>query len=59
MPQTDVPSRTPTLSLMIPCKNNERTIGRVLESARGLIDQLVIVDSGSTDSTFELVGRWS
>ena len=55
MPQTDAPSRTPTLSLMIPCKNNERTIGRVLESARGLIDQLVIVDSGSTDSTFELV----
>ncbi len=40
---------------MIPCKNNERTIGRVLESVRGLASQLVVVDSGSTDSTLDLV----
>ena len=40
---------------MIPCKNNERTIGRVLESVRGLASQLIVVDSGSTDSTMDLV----
>ncbi len=40
---------------MIPCRNNERTIGRVLESVRGLASQLVVVDSGSTDSTLDLV----
>ena len=40
---------------MIPCKNNTRTIGRVLESVRGLATQLVVVDSGSTDDTMDLV----
>lgn len=40
---------------MIPCKNNQRTMGRVLDSVRGLADQLVIVDSGSTDETINLI----
>ena len=40
---------------MIPCRNNVRTIGRVLESVRGLCSQLVVIDSGSTDGTLELV----
>ncbi len=48
-------TRPGTLSVMIPCRSNERTIGRVLESVRGLATQLVVVDSGSTDSTLELV----
>lgn len=43
------------LSVMIPCRNNARTIGRVLESVRGLCSQLVVIDSGSTDGTLELV----
>lgn len=43
------------LSVMIPCRNNIRTMGRVLESVRGLCSQLVVVDSGSTDGTLELV----
>lgn len=50
------PITTPLdLSVMIPCKNNERTMGRVLESVKGLASQLVVVDSGSTDSTLEMV----
>ncbi len=48
-------SDTHGLSVMIPCRSNERTIGRVLESIRGLATQLVVVDSGSTDRTLELV----
>ena len=40
---------------MIPCRNNQRTMGRVLDSIRPLASQLVIVDSGSTDSTLDLV----
>jgi len=40
---------------MIPCKNNQRTIGRVLESIKGLATQIVVVDSGSTDETMDLV----
>lgn len=45
------------LSVMIPCRNNERTIGRVIESVRGLAQQLVVIDSGSTDWTLEIVER--
>ena len=40
---------------MIPCRDNQRTIGRVLESVRGLATQLVVIDSGSTDATLDLV----
>lgn len=61
MPETPANAHTPTLSVMIPCRNNERTMGRVLESVRGLADQLVVVDSGSTDTTMDLVNacrRW-
>lgn len=43
------------LSVMIPCRNNVRTMGRVLDSVRGLCSQLVVIDSGSTDGTLELV----
>lgn len=43
------------LSVMIPCKNNQRTIGRVLDSIKGLATQLVVVDSGSTDDTMDIV----
>lgn len=54
---TDSPStpHTPTLSVMIPCRNNEGTMRRVLDSVRTLADQLVVVDSGSTDATMDLV----
>jgi len=55
-PLNDQPeSHTHALSVMIPCKNNARTIGRVLDSVRGLATQLVVVDSGSTDGTIELI----
>lgn len=55
MPDVPASSHTPTLSVMIPCKDNEDTMGRVLDSVRDLADQLVVVDSGSTDSTMDLV----
>lgn len=41
--------------MAIVCRDNERTIGRVLDSVRGLASQLVVVDSGSTDGTMGLV----
>jgi len=40
---------------MIPCRNNIKTIDRVLESIRGIATQLVVVDSGSNDGTIERV----
>lgn len=51
-PRSDQPA---DLSVAIVCRNNADTIGRVLDSVRGLASQLVVVDSGSTDATMDLV----
>lgn len=45
----------PGLSVAIPCRNNERTIARTLESLQGLADEIVAVDSGSTDGTIAIL----
>lgn len=42
------------LSVAIITKNEERNLPRCLESVRGLADEVVVVDSGSTDRTREL-----
>jgi glycosyltransferase involved in cell wall biosynthesis len=46
------------LSLVIVAMNEERTIGRVLEAARGLADEIILVDSGSTDATKEIATKY-
>ncbi len=43
------------LSAAIVCKNNEATIGRTLDSLAGLCDEIVAIDSGSTDRTIEMI----
>ena len=43
------------MSVAIVCRNSAATIGRTLESVRGLASEVVAVDSGSTDSTIELL----
>lgn len=45
----------PQLSVAIVCKNNDDTIGRTLDSVRGLAAEIVAVDSGSTDGTIGLL----
>ena len=45
----------PSLSVAIVCKDNEATIGRTLDSVRGLADVVLAVDSGSTDGTLDLL----
>jgi glycosyltransferase involved in cell wall biosynthesis len=44
------------LSLFIITKNEEKRLPLVLESVRGLVDEIVVVDSGSSDGT-ERVAR--
>jgi len=52
----DTPPSLPLpLSVAIVCKNNAGTIGRTLESVRGLAREIVAVDSGSTDGTIEIL----
>lgn len=43
-----------TLSLAMIVKNEDQVLGRVLAQARRFCDELVIVDTGSTDGTVEL-----
>ena len=45
------------LSIVIICKNEAHVIGRSLESLRGITDDVVVYDNGSTDGTQEIVKR--
>jgi len=45
------------LSLSMIVKNEERSLPGCLESVNGLVDEIVIVDTGSTDSTKKIAER--
>ncbi|MFA6110695.1 MAG: glycosyltransferase, partial [Candidatus Latescibacterota bacterium] len=44
----------PRLSLCMIVRNEEARLARCLESARGAVDEIVVVDTGSTDRTVEI-----
>ncbi len=44
----------PTIALCMIVKNEEEHLPRALTSARPLVDQMVVVDTGSTDRTVEI-----
>jgi len=46
-------AKTP-ISVLIPTRNEVRNLGRCLEPLVGWADEIVVVDSGSTDGTVEL-----
>lgn len=48
----------PALSVTIVAKDEERTIADVLAAAVGLADEIVFLDSGSTDRTVEIAQRF-
>jgi glycosyltransferase involved in cell wall biosynthesis len=45
----------PTLALVLIVRNEERCIGRCLASAVAFVDEIIVVDTGSTDRTKEIV----
>ena len=47
------------ISLCMIVKNEEEVIGRCLESVSGLVDEIIIVDTGSTDRTKEIVKKYT
>lgn len=46
------------LSVIVPCKNERNNIAQCIESFRGIADEILIADSGSTDDTLEIATRY-
>ena len=49
----------PTISLALISKNEEACISRCLESVKDLVDEIVIVDTGSKDRTVEIAKQYT
>ena len=47
-------ARYPSLSVCMIVKNEERNLPRLLSSIRDLADEVIVVDTGSTDATVEI-----
>ncbi len=53
----DVPSRrcdVITISLCMIVKNEEACLGKCLDSLKGIVDEMIVVDTGSTDNTIQI-----
>lgn len=48
-----------TISLCMIVKNEERILARCLDSVADLMDEIIIVDTGSTDRTKEIAARYT
>ena len=48
-----------TISLCMIVKNEERTLARCLDSVAGITDEIVIVDTGSSDRTMEIAAQYT
>lgn len=48
-----------TISLCMIVKNEERVLARCLDSIADLMDEIIIVDTGSTDNTREIAARYT
>ncbi len=49
----------PTISLCMIVKNEEQVLARCLSSAKPLVDEIIIVDTGSEDSTKEIARQFT
>lgn len=45
------------ISLCLICKNEERTIARCIQSVKEVVDEIIVVDTGSTDATMEIAKK--
>lgn len=49
----------PFLSACLIVKNEEEMLGKCLESLRRVIEEIIVVDTGSTDSTKEIARQFT
>lgn len=47
------------LSLCLITKNEEKNIARCLESVQGIVDEIILLDTGSTDKTVEIAKNYN
>lgn len=48
-----------TISLCMIVRNEEESLGRCLESIKDVVDEIIIVDTGSTDQTISIAERYT
>lgn len=51
--------KSQTISLCMIVKNEERALGRCLESVKEIVDEIIIVDTGSNDKTLEIARQYT
>lgn len=56
---SEKPDRLPTVTLCMIVKNEERTLARCLSSVSDVVDEIVIVDTGSTDRTKDIAREFT
>lgn len=49
---------TPRISLCLIAKNEEKFLAGCLESVQDAVDEIILVDTGSTDRTIEIAEQW-
>src|SRR5687768_16414549 len=47
------------VSIAMIVKNEQETLARCLDSVQGAVDEIIVVDTGSTDSTPEIARRYT
>ena len=59
IPNEPAKPKQPTLSLCMIVKNEEENLGKCLSLARPHVDEIVVVDTGSTDRTIEIAREYA
>lgn len=58
IPNPQSPIRNPTISLCMIVRDEEEQLPRCLASVKDLVDEIIVVDTGSKDKTMEIAGSF-